>query len=145
MSRRGERLWPLVLAGGTGVLAGVYLNEIPGLDPAATMALGLIVAGFTATQRNMLLSMSGSQVLRFAATSGYAKDILSYLADCVYAGLFATFISLIGIFLGDHGIWQSLWLAFWVGSLLLMILILVRNEWLMHRVFTRFMDEQGKS
>ncbi len=146
MSRRGERLWPLVVAVVAGGLAGMYLDHIPSPEhmATATMALGLIVAGFTETQRNMLLSMSGSKVLRFAATSGYYKDILNYLADCVCAGLFATLVSLIGIFLGDHDMWQSVWSAFWIGSILLMILVLVRNQWLMHRVFTRFMEEQRK-
>ncbi len=146
MSRRGERLWPLAVAFVAGGLSGVYLDHIPSLEhmATATMALGLIVAGFTETQRNMFLSMSGSKVLRFAATSGYYKDILNYLADCVYAGLFATLVSLIGIFLGDRGMWQSIWAAFWIGSILLMILVLVRNQWLMHRVFTRFMEEQRR-
>ncbi len=146
MSRSGERLWPLVVAVVAGGLASVYLDHIPSPEhmATATMALGLIVAGFTETQRSVLLSMSGSKVLRFAATSGYYKDILNYLADCVCAGLFAAFVSLIGIFLGSHGMWQSVWSAFWIGSILLMILVLVRNQWLMHRVFTRFMEEQKK-
>ena len=108
------------------------------------MAIGLIVAGFTATQRNMLLSMSGSRVLRFAATTGYYKDVLHYLSECIYAGLFATFLSLIGIFLEDCGVWQSVWLGALVGSILLIICILVRNEVLMNRIFTRFMEEQKK-
>ena len=108
------------------------------------MALGLIVAGFTATQRNMLLSMSGSRVLRFAASTGYYKDILNYLTGCVYAGLSVTVLSLIGIFLEDCGVWQSVWMAIWVGSIVLIICVLVRNELLMNRIFTRFMEGQSK-
>lgn len=149
MSSRVERLAPVALAAvGAGVALVVDLvwEHEPFSRHVATgaMALGLIVAGFTATQRNMLLSMSGSRVLRFAASTGYYKDILNYLTGCVYAGLSVTVLSLIGIFLEDCGVWQSVWMATWVGSIVLIICVLVRNELLMNRIFTRFMEGQTK-
>jgi len=144
MSRRGERLLPIIVAFLVGVPSGIYMDYEPDFEYiiAATIPLGLIVAGFTETQRNMLLSMSGSKVLRFAANSGYYEDILGYLSDCVYAGLFATVVSVTGIFLGENEFLNSVWLATWVGSISLMVAVLARNQILMHRVFTRFMEEQ---
>ena len=126
MSRKSEWFLLIFAAFFAGFLGFIYSDQMPNSKNMASsaMALGLIVAGFTETQRNMLLSMSGSKVLRFAAKTGYYKNILNYLAECVYAGLFVTFISLIGFFLADHIFLQSIWSAFWFGSILLMILIL---------------------
>ena len=108
------------------------------------MALGLIVAGFTATQRNMLLGMGGSKVLRYAATTGFYKEILKYLAHCISAGLFVTLVSMVGIFISRSGWAWPLWLALWVGSIILVVAFLVRNELLMARIFARFMEEQSQ-
>ena len=106
------------------------------------MTLGVVVAGFTATQRNMLLGMGGTKVLHYAATTGYYKDVLDYLAHCIYAALFVTVVSVPGMFLDGSSWGWSLWLALWVGSVFLVIGLMVRNEWLMSRIFTHFMKEQ---
>ena len=150
MSSWVEKLWPF----GAAVVAGVataFVEPPTEGEPlaryvsAGTMALGLIVAGFTATQRNMLLGMGGAKVLRYAATTGYYKDVLGYLAQCIYAGLIVTLASMIGIFI-DNCCWVwPLWLALWVGSIVLVVALLIRNEWLMARIFTRFMEEQKRS
>lgn len=147
MSRTSERLLPFIAAGVAALLAVVVAQRFE-VEPfsrfvsAGTMALGLIVAGFTATQRNMLLGMSGSRVLRRAAASGYDEDILNYLARCIYAGLFVTLVSVAGVFIEDCSwIWIS-WLALWIGSIFFMVAQLVINEWLMSRIFKRFMEDE---
>lgn len=146
-SRNFWRFFPHVLAAIFATAATAYdammgLKSFPMHVTAGTMALGMIVAGFTATQRNMLLSMTGSKILRFAAKTDYYKDILHYLRECIYAGLFVTAISLFGLFISECGLWREVWLFFWVGSITLTICILVRNEILSHLMFTLFMKEQ---
>ena len=101
MSRRSERYLPFVvavLAGGAAAVADAIADVEPfsRLVSVGTMTLGVVVAGFTATQRNMLLGMAGTKVLRFAATTGYHKDVLDYLAHCIYAALFVTAVSAVG-------------------------------------------------
>ena len=151
MSRRFEQLAPLVVAGTFG-LAVAYLDHILVFSPlplsvsAGAMALGMIVSGFTATQRNMLLNMGGSRVLRYAAVTGYYHDVLAYLAHCIYAGLAVTLLSLIGIFVVDQARWICIvWLSFWSGSIVLTVALLFRNEALMARIFLKFMEEQKGS
>ena len=84
-------------------------GTLPIALPAATMTFGVVVSGFVATQRNMLLTMSGAEVLRFAVERGYHNDVISYLMDCIRAGLLIIAISLSGFFFGDNSLlWGNL-------------------------------------
>lgn len=149
MSRTTERYLPLLagaIAGGAIGCADVFAGVEPfsRLASVGTMTLGVVVAGFTATQRNMLLGMGGTKVLRYAATTGYYKDVLDYLAHCIYASLLVTVVSVAGIFVENGGWARSSWLALWVGSIVLVVALMIRNECLMSRIFTHFMGEQSR-
>ena len=64
-------------------------------------ALERRAAVFTATQRNMLLAMGGSRVLRFLVREGFHDVIRARLSWNIYVALFVTFISVPGIFLDN--------------------------------------------
>ena len=146
MSRSIELYGPFLLSGTVVILSFSFASKIPpvsGVLCAGTMTLGVVVAGFTATQRNMLLSMGGSRVMRFAADTTYYRDVLTYLVQCIYASLFVVVISLIGAFITkEMGVWRY-WLAFWSGSVFLLLALMIRNELLMSRIFSRFMEGQS--
>lgn len=150
MSARVERVLPFLAAAIASVVAGVIVFWVidvkPGLSglPTAGMTFGVVVAGFAATQRNMLLGMGQSRVLRHAARTGYYKDILSYLTNCVYAGLTATGVSVAGFFLGKDVVAWSAWLVALVFIIALIIGLVVRNEIMSTRLVSHFMREQAE-
>jgi len=151
MTRRIEHAFPFAVAALAGfaalpaALCDVLPEErVPAYLPAGTITLGLIVAGFTATQRNMLLGMGGSKVLRFAAKTGYYRDVLAYLARCIYAGLALTVVSMARPL--AEGYWPAAaWVALWIASLALMLTQLLLNEILMTRIVKRFIEQENKS
>ena len=129
-----------VVAG--GLLAAKNTLAFPKSLAVGTMTLGFVVAGLTATQRNMLLGMGGTDVLKFAAKTGYYKDILNYLKRCLYAGLIIVFVSLLRLFLSESNSFLALWLGIWTGSIVLVLALIAQNECLMFRIVKRFMEEQ---
>ena len=148
MSAALERRLPFWVAAiaflATGAIA--YFCEIkplPTAFSAGMMTFGIVVAGFAATQRNMLLDMRGSSVLEFAVKTGFHNDVLQYLMHCVYAGLFVSAVSVIGFFInGNPLLWWG-WFAILVGSVVLVIALILRNEVLMGRIVKRFMEDQN--
>ena len=147
MSARMERLLPLLaglLAGiGTGILVFVCgIKPLPPALAAGTMTFGIVVAGFAATQRNMLLGMRGSDVMRFAVRTGYHYNVLNYLMHCVYAGLFVSAVSVAGFFLGSSVMLWSGWLALLTGGIVLVLALMLRNEILIRRVIVHFLEEK---
>ena len=147
-SARFQRIWPLFLASAVTVGAGVAValcrtNPPPIAMPAATLTFGIVVSGFVATQRNMFLTMSGAQVLRFAVRSKYHLDVLAYLRDCIRGGLLVTTISPVGFFLGKNEVLWWIWLPLMAGALTLAVCLVVRNEVLMNQVAALFLEEQN--
>ena len=147
MSARSEKLLPLLIALILGVATGViaYIYEIqpfPKALSAGTMTFGVVVAGFAATQRNMLLGMRGSSVLKFAVRTGFHDSVLAYLMHCVYAGLVVSVVSVVGFFITSNPLYWSVWFAFLIGSIALVIALILRNEILMVRIVKRFMEDQ---
>ena len=148
MSIKTERLLPFLPATIAAAAAAivVFNCEIGALSkslPAGTLTFGIVVTGFAATQRNMLLGMRGSTVLRIALRSGYHHDILAYLMHCVYAGLFVSAMSVIGFFLGSISLLWNLWLVVLAFATVLVLALILRNEILMVRVVKRFMEDPG--
>ena len=152
MSAKFERRIPVVVAIVVAIVAAAvaYLCDIdPPPKPlaAGTMTFGIVVAGFAATQRNMLLGMVGSKVLRFAVRTGFHHDVLAYLMHCVYAGLAVAVASVIGFFLDDEttfgpfSLWE-VWLVILVGLIVWVIVLMFRNELMMRRIVERFVEEQ---
>ena len=109
--------------------------------PAATMTFGVVVSGFVATQRNMLLTMSGAEVLRFAVRTGYHQDVLNYLMDGIRAGLLVTVVSLSGFFVSQSSRWWEVWLPGLAGTVVLVVCLLIRNEILVTRMVRHFLEE----
>ena len=149
MSARKEKVFPILLAAiAAGVAAivifGYDFGAIPKSLPAGTMTFGIVVAGFAATQRNMLLGMRGSTVLRVALRSGYHNDVLTYLMHCVYAGLFTSAVSVVGFFLGKNALLWNLWLIVLTFAVVLVLALILRNELLMVRIVERFMEDEGR-
>lgn len=148
MSARTERLFPL-LAGllasiGAGIVAfACGIEPLPPSLAAGTMTFGVVVAGFAATQRSMLLGMHGSEVLRFAVRTGYYRDVLDYLMHCVYAGLFISVASVAGFFLGDNAMLWCWWLAVLTGGIVLALALMLRNELLIRRIIERFLEDSN--
>lgn len=141
ISRNIEIYSPYVLAviGAAGVyLFASCIPTIPKSLAAGTMTFGAVVAGFTATQRNMLLSMKASKVLTFLAKLGHDKSILRCLAECVYGGLLVTVISVVRFFIVTDASW---WLALWSGSLIFIVWAMARNEAIMFLAIKRWMEE----
>ena len=152
MSAKFERRIPVVIAIVAAIVAAAiaYIYDIdPPPKPlaAGTMTFGIVVAGFAATQRNMLLGMVGSKVLRFAVRTGFHHDVLAYLMHCVYAGLAVAVASVIGFFLDDEttfgpfSLWE-VWLVILVGLIVWVIVLMFRNELMMRRIVERFVEEQ---
>ena len=151
VSAKWEKLLPILLALIAAVIAAFmsYALEIAPFSKsfaAGTMTFGIVVAGFSATQRNMLLAMGGSKVLRFAVRTGYHNDVLAYLMHCVYAGLLVSAVSVIGFFLGDNAIvpWR-IWLAVLTFSVVLVLILILRNEIMIVRMVKRFMEDQHQN
>lgn len=147
MSARSEKLIPLLIALILGVATGIvaYIYEIqpfPKALSAGTMTFGVVVAGFAATQRNMLLGMRGSSVLKFAVRTGFHDSVLAYLMHCVYAGLAVSVVSVVGFFINSNPLYWSVWFALLIGSIALVIALILRNEILMVRIVKRFMEDQ---
>lgn len=123
------------------------IDALPKPLAAGTMTFGIVVAGFAATQRNMLLGMVGSKVLRFAVRTGFHHDVLAYLMHCVYAGLAVAVASVIGFFLDDEtsfgpfSLWE-VWLVILVGLIVWVLGLMFRNELMMRRIVERFVEEQ---
>ena len=147
MSAKSEKLIPLLIALILGVATGIvaYIYEIqpfPKALSAGTMTFGVVVAGFAATQRNMLLGMRGSSVLKFAVRTGFHDSVLAYLMHCVYAGLAVSVVSVVGFFITSNPLYWSVWFALLIGSIALVIALILRNEILMVRIVKRFMEDQ---
>ena len=94
---------PYILATLSGIAAGIVVwlfdqPELPRTVPVATMTVGIVVSSFTATQRNMLLGMNTSIVLRRAARANYLEHIFDYLKQTIWFGMATTVVSVIGLF-----------------------------------------------
>ena len=155
MSAKFERRFPVVAAIVAGVASAVAayfydIGPLPKSLAAGTMTFGIVVAGFAATQRNMLLGMGGSKVLRFAARTEFHHDILDYLMHCVYVGLAVALVSVIGFFLdedtsfGPFSLWE-VWLAILVGLIVCVLALMFRNELVMRQIVERFVEEQANN
>ena len=128
------------------ILYWAAMGDIKPLTPAVPAALttfGVVVSGFVATQRNMLLGMGGSRVMRFLARTGYQEDLNAYLSECVYAGIAVSLFSIAGLFIGNRDVLWPLWAPPAAAGACLLACLLVRNEIVMRRVIARFTEEQA--
>ncbi len=111
--------------------------------PLSTLSFGMIVTGFAGTQRNMLLGMNGSEILRYLATSKYYKDVMTYLMQSVYSGIWVSLVSVLGMFVEMNGLFEEVWFAVLAGSISLVICVVFRNERVMANIIRQFLKSQG--
>lgn len=145
MPARIERYFPFFIAAIVGISVGIFtfgFGRVPDSKalPAVTMTFGIVVAGFTATQRNMLLGMRGASVLRFLSKTGYYIDVLDYLMQCVYSALLISALSVVGFFLGCDTLLWNAWIVVMTFAVTLVLAMIWRNEMLMSRIIKRFME-----
>ena len=150
MSARFERYFPFLLAAIVAVGMAVLVfgfGKFPNSSalPAATTTLGVVVAGFTATQRNMLLGMRGSSVLRFLSRTGYYINVLDYLMQCLYSALLVSAISIMGFFVDCNTLLWKIWMVAISFTVTLVLIMIWRNEILMARIIKRFMEDSENS
>ena len=132
----------LVMVGVASCLVVWDFSNCPIAVPAATMTFGVVVAGFTATQRNMLLTMGGSRILRFASTTGYDRHTIDYFDQSIRAGILVVVVSIIAIFLIHYAKPMWTWLPVLCGAIALAGSTIYRNECVMKQVVLRFLAEQ---
>ena len=116
------------------------LPQIPETLALGTLTFGVVVAGFTATQRNMLIGMRALKVLTDAAKANYDRDILLYLRQCVWASMVLVIVSATRFFLTPcppHSIPMQVWTFFWVGLFVFVITTMIRNEYMMYLIVSR--------
>ena len=143
---RRQRMWPVALAaclGGITLYITFVLNIccLSASLPISAMTLGIVVTGFIATQRNMLLTMSRAEVLRFAVRTKYDGDIMDYFNDGIRAGLLVTAVSVVGLFLHSGSIVYQVWLACFVFSVSLVVGLIIRNERLVSLLVLRYLRD----
>ena len=143
---RRERFGPIVIAVVISITGFVVLNLLdfcaaPQALPASALTFGVVVAGFSATQRNMLLGMGGSRIIRFLVRNGLQNRALGYFMECVCAGLATTTVAVAGFFLGAPGIHHTIWLAIIIGLIVWVVGVIARNEIAMRVISKRYIDE----
>ena len=142
-----ERYLPYVCGGVAGIvaLAIMWHLGVPDLSravPASAMTLGIVIASFAATQRNMLVGVGFPRRLRRTLNAGYLDDILSYFQQAITLGVVMTFISLLGLFVIDIDFLCLTWMV--ATSVLITIIgvAMFRNERIMFIVVKQVVKAQ---
>ena len=150
MSAAAEKSLPFIVAAVPAACAGAVFFCVIDVPPGASglsisgMTFGVVVAGFAATQRNMLIGMGQSRILRQLAVSNYYQDVVSYLTLGVYAGLGTTVVSVFGFFVEGDTVAVSAWVVALVFMVSLVVALIARNEILSSRIVAHFMKEQAE-
>ena len=144
---RVEKYGPIAFAvlGGVcsltlALLAG--MSSIPTAMIATTMTFGIVMAGFSATQRNMLFSLRGSRVIRHAIEINQINRVLSYLAVNPFVGLGLTLYSFLGFLTVDEPIAVRVWVTVLGALVFFALACLTRNEIVMYLILKRYMEEK---
>lgn len=142
LERHGPRISGVVGFGIILILA--YLMELETMMVpilASSMTFGIVLAGFSATQRNMLFTMRNSQVIKRLKKIDHMETVLKYLSRTSYVGIIIVLLSFLGFFVSEYSDLARVWIAFLGGSIFGSIAYLVRNERVMELVLKRFMEE----
>ena len=141
-----EKYGPLVFGvlGAALVLGLSYLiafDKIPFPALASSMTFGVVLAGFSATQRNMMFTMRNSRVITRARQIRLLEPILLYLSRTSHVGIVLTLYSFIGFFVGEHVEVVRACMVGLGGLVFYSIALLIRNELVMALLLKRFMEE----
>lgn len=145
--RNVETYLPCVVSFGTAGSTLAFAQKLPTVPAelaAATITLGVVIAGFTATQRNMLVGMKGLPLLETLARTGHHLDLILYLKQCVWSSVTLVLVSATRFFLDDAPTeFVQVWGVVWFGTFAFVIASVVRNERLMFQVIGKFLKSQG--
>ena len=145
-----EQFGPFFFGVAVGAVSAVAslkwgINTIPTALPAGAMTFGIVVAGFTATQRNMLLTMGASRTLRFMTKNHLDYRVLGYFMHCIYAGLVVSGIAAIGFFLNCVSPYHIIWFSCLLGGIAVVLALIGRNELVMRIMVRRFLTESTQA
>lgn len=141
-----ERRGPLIsgIAGIVITLPLAYFVELESVMVpilASAMTFGIVLAGFSATQRNMLFTMRNSQVIKRLKKIDHMETVLRYLSRTSYIGITIVLFSFVGFFITEYTDVARVSIALLGGLVFGSIGYLVRNERVMELVLKRFMEE----
>lgn len=144
-----EKRGPFIAAiiGCIATLVAVWvmgMTVVPAALIATAATFGIVLAGFSATQRNMLFPMRGSRVIRRAIQINQMDRVLSYLSKDAYIGIALTLYSFVGFFVGDNLIVVRVWTAGLGGLVLFALACLTRNEIVMSLILKRYLEERSE-
>ena len=144
---RVETYFPCAVSLATAGTASIWVHHLPSVpEPlaATTVTVGVVIAGFTATQRNMLLGMKDLPLLKTMATTGHDADLTLYLRQCLWSCIALILVSGTRFFLEDlPPVFTPLWTIIWFGNFAFVITSTVRNERLIFQMIGKFLRSQG--
>lgn len=134
-----------VIGGGLALSVSWWLDieAIPDALIAGTMTLGIVIAGFSATQRNMLFSMRQSRVIRRAIKINQMDHVWSYVSRTLFGGIVLTVISFIGFFINDNVVIVRIWITVLSALVCWTISYLALNEIIMTIISKRYIEEHS--
>ena len=146
-SRCVETYLPCAVSVGIAGITLVFVQKLPSVPAelaAATITLGVVISGFTATQRNMLVGMKGLLLFKTIARTGHHQDLILYLKQCVWSSVTLVVVSATRFFLDDAPAeFVQVWEVVWFGTFAFVIASAVRNERLMFQIIGKFLKSQG--
>lgn len=132
-----------------GGIASMAISWILGMTtvPTALIAtaatFGIVMAGFSATQRNMLFSIRGSRVIRRAIKINQMDRVLTYLSTSSFVGILLTLLSFVAFFVGHNIIIVGVSMGILGALVSFAIGCLVRNEVVMSLIQKRYFEEHS--
>lgn len=144
LEKRGPTISAIV--GGVSTLVVTWLlglTTVPSPLLATAATFGVVLAGLSAIQRNMLFPIRSSRVIRRAIEINQMDRILSYLSKSSYIGVVISLYSFVGFFVGDNLIVVRVWTAVLGGLVLFALACLTRNEVVMSLILKRFLEERS--
>ena len=142
LEKRGPTISAIV--GGVSTLVVTWLlglTTVPSPLLATAATFGVVLAGLSAIQRNVLFPIRSSRVIRRAIEINQMDRILSYLSKSSYIGVVISLYSFVGFFIGDHFFVVRVWMAVLVALVFFALACLARNEAVMSLIMKRYMEE----
>lgn len=142
LEKRGPTISAIV--GGVSTLVVTWLlglTTVPSPLLATAATFGVVLAGLSAIQRNVLFPIRSSRVIRRAIEINQMDRILSYLSKSSYIGVVISLYSFVGFFIGDHFFFVRVWMAVLVALVFFALACLARNEAVMSLIMKRYMEE----
>lgn len=144
LEKRGPTISAII--GCVAALAAAWIlgmSAVPIAMIATAATIGIVMAGFSATQRNMLFSMRGTRVILRAIKINQMDRVLSYMSKNPYIGIVLTLYSFVGFFIGNNQIVVVAWTAGLGGLVCFALACLARNEAVMSLIVKRYLEERS--